>query len=160
VDGFARDCNRHNYRDCLPIHSDGLGKFAVALRPPHEGEVKELRPVIRQNKGVTPGLVPGVHSRAVIPKRGLVPGNECRDDEIDCPYATRHCEPTGIAFGDPEDKLREAIQSGPHRASGLGLLRRSAPRNEGCGVRSQIKLPPSPCGEVEKFTGRGFLGWG
>ena len=28
----------------------------------------------------------------------------------------RHCEPTGIAFGDPEDRLREAIQSNKLRA--------------------------------------------
>ncbi|MDO8839435.1 MAG: hypothetical protein Q7V31_10945 [Parvibaculum sp.] len=37
-----------------------------------------------------------------------------REEESDCAFgakkSNRHCEPTGIAFGDPEDKLREAIQ--------------------------------------------------
>jgi len=44
-------------------------------------------------------------------------------------FLNRHCEPPGPAFGGPDGKLREAIQS--HKAR-TGLLRRFAPRNDGC----------------------------
>src|SRR5260221_8671158 len=43
----------------------------------------------------------------------------------------RHCEPTGRREAPPDDRLREAIHTS-HTARKAGLLRRFAPRNDGC----------------------------